>query len=289
MDLQVAKWPYFLIAIGFFVLSNVFRGLRWQLMAQPLGYSFKFINAFGAVNIGYFTNMALPRIGELIRAGVISRYEGISVDKAFGTVLTERIVDMIIFILVSCLSLAVAFKKVSSYLLENGQLNTSQILILLGVALLGVLFVWILIKNKSQLAQTRLGAKFTNFLIGIGEGLTSVTRMKKKWLFIFYSISVWVCYFFVTYIPFYGMEVTSTLPMEAGLVTLFLGSVGMVIPSPGGIGTYQFMVSESLILYGVSGADGFSFANLNFFFVSILGNIIVGLASYIILPLYNKK
>lgn len=288
-DLRIAKWPYFIAAIGFFVLSNVFRALRWNLMTKPMGYPLKFVNSFGAVNIGYFTNMALPRIGEVIRAGVLSRYEGIPTEKAFGTIITERIVDMILFLLVSGLALLFAFKKVSTYLLEKGQLNTNQILILAGIALLGVLLVYILIKSKERIAKSAFGAKIVHFFSGLGSGLTSVLKMERKFLFVVYSIAVWVCYFFVTYIPFLGLDVTADLPMEAGLVTLFLGSVGMVIPSPGGIGTYQFMVSESLVLYGVSGADGFSFANLNFFFVSILGNIVVGLASYIILPLYNKK
>lgn len=288
-DLNDAKWPYFIAAIGFFILSNVLRALRWSLLTEPMGYPLRFINSFAAVNIGYFTNMALPRIGELIRAGVISRYEGISTEKAFGTIITERVIDMIIFLLVSLLALVVAFKKVSEYLIAKGQLNASQFIILGIIGLVGIAAIYLLIKNKDRIGRTAFGGKVMHFLTGLGDGLTSIAKLKHKFLFVAYSLGVWVCYFFVTYIPFRGMDVTMDLPMEAGLVTLFLGSVGMVIPSPGGMGTYQFMVSESLSLYGVSGVDGFSFANLNFFFVSVLGNIIVGLLSYIILPLYNKK
>ena len=288
-DIKSAKVFYLLISILFFIISNVFRALRWNLLTKPMGYELKFINSFGAVTIGYFTNLALPRIGELMRAGVISKYEKIPSEKAFGTIITERVIDVIIFFLVSMLAVSFAFGKVSNYLLENVQFDVQSLA--MPIAFIALLCVagYFIYTNRGRIIATRFGQKLEVFLKGLVEGLTSIKNLDHKGIFIAYSVGIWICYFLSTYVAFGALESTSSLPPQAALVSLFLGSIGMIIPSPGGMGTYQFMVSEALSLYGVSGSDGFSFANLNFLFISLIANITLGLLAYMILPLYNRN
>lgn len=288
-DIKSAKWYYLLISICFFVLSNVLRALRWNLLTEPLGYKLRFINSFCAVTIAYFTNLALPRIGELIRAGVVSKYEDIPSEKAFGTIITERIIDVVIFFLVSVLALIFAFQKVTSYISENALIDVKSMLMPSLVLLIGAILMYIVYQNKSKIANTKLGGKIAGVVKGLVEGLLSIKQLKNRSLFIFYSLAIWLCYFLMTFISFHALEATFHLPPQAALVSLFLGSIGMIIPSPGGMGTYQFMISEALSLYGIPGSDGFSYANLNFIFISIIGNITLGLLSYIILPIVNRK
>ncbi|HOY11743.1 MAG TPA: lysylphosphatidylglycerol synthase transmembrane domain-containing protein [Saprospiraceae bacterium] len=288
-DIKGANWVYLIISIGFFVLSNVLRAVRWNLLTEPLGYKMKFINAFGAVTIAYFTNLALPRIGELIRAGVISKYENIPSEKAFGTIITERIIDVVIFFFVSMLALIFAYQKVSEYLFENAVIDFKSMVFPMSLLIILLIMMGVLYKYWGKIETTKIGAKVSVFIKGLIEGLLSIKKLEKRGLFITYSLAIWACYFIMTYVSFNALTATSNLPPQAALVSLFLGSVGMIIPSPGGMGTYQFMISEALSLYGVAGSDGFSYANLNFIFISIIGNISLGLAAYVLLPIINRK
>jgi glycosyltransferase 2 family protein len=287
-DFLATDWRYFGLASFIAVLSNAFRALRWDLMLKPLGHRIDFINGLSAVNIGYFTNLAFSRVGEVIRAGVATRYEDIPMDKAFGTIVVERIVDVIIFAIVAVLALLFGYDKIINYLLTKGDFsalsNLKWVIPFFLIMLLSFYFFW---KNLEKIKESRLGSKVVKFVNNMVEGVVSIGKMEQKWLFIFYSIGVWACYFAMTWLIFKAYAPTQSLSPVVVLVVLLFGSLGMFIPSPGGMGSFQFLVSEALIIYGVKPMEAFTYANLQFFTLNVAVVVIFGLISYLILPLYN--
>jgi glycosyltransferase 2 family protein len=294
-EFSEANWFFMLLAITFSLLSNVFRALRWNLLTEPMGYPIRFFNAFGAILIGYFTSLAIPRIGEFMRAGVLAKYERMPTEKAFGTVILERVVDVIIFAIVGLLVFLVAYKDISSYLIAVFQKYTDKsweslfsltnILLLLGAVVLGI---FIILYFRKAILRSKFGHKVANFFNGLLEGLTSISKLQKRSLFVIYSFSIWVCYFLMVYVAFFAYEPTAHLGFKPALAVLLFGSLGMFIPSPAGMGSFQWLVSQSLNIYGVASVNGFTYGNLHFFAVAICSTIVFGLSSYIFLPIYNQ-
>ncbi|MGB3546032.1 MAG: lysylphosphatidylglycerol synthase domain-containing protein, partial [Saprospiraceae bacterium] len=154
---------------------------------------------------------------------------------------------------------------------------------LVGVAGLGIAW-W----QRARIRSSRFGAKVEQLLIGFAEGLRTVARLRRPGLFVLHSINIWLMYFLMTYLCFFSFQPTADLSAEAGLVTFVFGGWGIVIPSPGGMGTYHFLVGSALGLYGVSGENGFSFANIAFFTIQLGCNVTIGLLALLLLPLINR-
>lgn len=289
-DVLNAKWVYIVIGLLISLLSNVLRALRWQQLTKPMGHKIGFWNALGAILIGYFTNLALPRVGEVLRGGVLAKYEDIPMEKAFGTIVTERIVDVIIFGLVIMLSFIFAYSDIVTYITKNVNIksynNQNFVLILGSIFIIGlsVLFVF-----KKQIIRSSFGKKIKKIVLGFAEGMMSARKVENKLLFLIYSLGVWVCYFIITFIVFKSYEPTAHLSPVVVLVVLLFGSLGMFLPSPGGMGSFQYLVAEALTIYGVSSVSAFTYANLQFFTVNIFGTVLFGALAYLILPLINVK
>jgi glycosyltransferase 2 family protein len=298
-DFTSAKWGYILLAVMFSFLSNVIRALRWNLLTTPLGYPLRLTNSLGAILIGYFTSLALPRVGEFIRAGVIAKYEQMPTEKAFGTVILERVIDVILFALVGLLTFVVAYKDISSYLIDEfkkfGDRNKIDWNSLFSIAniFMYIIFTTVTILSviyfRKKLLSSKFGTKVSSFFSGLFEGLTSISKLEHRTLFITYSLSIWICYFFMVFVAFFAYEPTSHLGFVPALAVLLFGSLGVVIPSPAGMGSFQYLVSKSLNIYGVSSISGFTYANLHFFAIALGSTIVFGLLSYLILPIYNSK
>ena len=298
-DFEGAKWGYVLIAIGFSFLSNLLRALRWNLLTEPLGYPLRLPNSLAAILIGYFTSLAIPRIGEFIRAGVLSKYENIPSEKAFGTVILERIIDVVIFALVGVLTFLVAYKDISSYLMEEfrkfgerNKIDKSEVFSAFNISvvlILLILGIFSIIYFRRKLLKTALGLKVGKFFRGLFEGMTSIFQLKKRTLFITYSLLIWVSYFFMVFVAFFAYEPTSHLGYVPALAVLLFGSLGMFIPSPAGMGSFQYLVSKALNIYGVSTISGFTYGNMHFFAIALGSTIVFGLLSYMFLPLYNAR
>ena len=238
--------------------------------------------------IGYFTNLAIPRIGELIKTGMLSRYENIPFEKVIGTVVLDRILDVIGLLVVIGLALLMSFGTFRDYYIENKPSQTT--LILLGLAAVVGLIGFVVLNKILQ------GNDFSNPLIlkvknlweGFKDGLTSLGKVKNPPLLVFYTVGIWVMYYLMTYLCFFAFAPTAHLGMVAGLVVFVFGTLGMVFPSPGGVGSYQFLITQALIIYGINGADAFSFSNIIFFAINVFGNIIIGIFFFILLPIINR-
>lgn len=283
---------YFWIVVSLLLglVSHISRTIRWNLMIEPLGHKPRMLNTFLAVMIGYLMNLALPRMGEISRCGVLSRYEKISFTKLIGTVVVERLVDVLMLLLLLAIVVLTQFGKVVQFLANNPDVEAKLIGVLtspyLYIVLAGLVsLIWLSRhKIKSSSAMQKVVELSNKFV----EGIQTISRMKKKGAFIFHSFFIWFLYYVMLYCVFFSFGFTSHLSPLAGLTVFVLGSFGMVAPVQGGIGAWHFMVMEALALYGVDRADGKIFALLAHGSTTLL-LIILGLISLLVLPFVNER
>lgn len=283
-----AHWQYILLPILFCLLSSWVRALRWNMLIEPMGKTPAMKNTFCAVIIGYFINHIFPRAGEVARCGVLTKYEGISFSELVGTVVTERVFDLIITLLIVAATMFLEIDMFKGILQEVNLLDkmegllTSPILWCIVVAL--SLLAYLL---RNRIKKLPFYEKIKGFAKGLWNGLKSSTKIKNKPLFVFYSILIFVMYYLMLYCSFWVFDFTKDLSPEAGLVTYVFGALGMIVPVQGGIGPYEFMTITALKLYNITETQGGTFAALSHL-VEILVNCIVGFLCYLILPKINK-
>ena len=287
---------YFWIGVSMVLslLSHISRAMRWNLLIQPLGYRPRLINSFFAVMTMYISNMAIPRSGELARCTVLKRYEKVPVSQSFGTVVTERVFDMIMLGILLLIVVFTQMKKVLEFAANNPEVKNnverifnSQNFIILAVLI--IVFIAVLYLLRSRISKNKFMNKIKELFLSFVSGLITVWKMDKKWQFIFHSIFIWVMYFLMIYIVFQSFEFTKHLGIMAGITVFVMSSLGMVAPSPGGIGTWHFMAIETLSLYGVQrypDANAFAFAAHGSMTLFML---ILGLISIALLPVVNRK
>lgn len=275
------------------IASHISRAMRWQLLTESMGYKIRFWNSFMGVMIGYFANLAIPRMGEFTRCGVVSKYEKVPFSNLLGTVVTERVIDMIILLTLTLLVIITQFKQLGVFLDNNPEIRDKlvhmfhswwMLLILLGtVIVLWALWKWYL--------RNRIQGRIRAFFHGLKEGLLTVKDVKHKGLFVFHSLFIWLMYFLMFYVCFFCFEFTSHLNMLVGLTIFVLASYGMVAPVQGGIGAWHFMVIAALMIYLPHTPNiesmAKTFALLTHGSMTLL-YIIVGVICVILLPIYNR-
>jgi glycosyltransferase 2 family protein len=293
-DISNANYFWVIMTMILFMITNIFRALRWKMMLNAIGYQPKLINLFGTIMINYLANLGIPRSGEVIRAGLISQYEDIPVEKALGTIFTDRIFDVIMLALVISLAMLIGGSNFLAYLDENINFGHKLNALFQNSLLLGGLVVFVLLfsiftwRKRKLIYQSNFGKKIINLFKGFADGVQSVRHVSSIPLFIFYTVGIWVLYYFMMYWAFFSFAPTAHLGPTAGLVVFVFGSLGILIPTPGGMGSYHYLVGEALAMYGVSGVDAFSFANIVFFSIQLFVNILFGIISLILLPAINK-
>jgi hypothetical protein len=292
---EIKHANFFWVFVGMIcgILAHASRALRWNLLLQPLGYKANNWNAFYAVMIGYFSNNLVPRLGEVTRCAALAKTDNIPVEKLIGTVFVERVIDLIITMLVTL------FIFISQFTLLNGFLNDTIypmldsgkeggisikmiILIVVGLSVLGAY----LLRNKIK--SLTIYKKIASVVAGFGEGLKSIFKLEKPLLFISHSIFIWAMYFAMAYFTFFSYAPTSQLGVQAGLIVLFLGTVAVIMPIPGGIGVYHKLVGLGLILFGVSESEGLTYATISHASQMIMV-FVVGLLSMVIISLKLRK
>jgi len=245
------KWVFFSMIFGGW--AYVSRGLRWIVLIDALGYKSTKLNSVSAVSIGYFTNMFIPRAGEISRCTALNQVEKIPVDKLFGTILVERVLDFVFLILLILLIFVLKFNDLLSFYStlkaqQNPDEGSDNSITLLAVFLIGGIIFFLL---KRFLKDSKFYEKALDFIEGLKEGFKSIKNMKRKSAFWFHSFSIWIMYFLMTYICFFSMQETSHLSVSDGLFLLVLGGIGMVVPTPGGVGSYHAIVMIGLSVLGV--------------------------------------
>lgn len=269
-----ADWRW--IAVSFVVtfIAHIVRAWRWRMLMEPLGYTPSASNTLVAVLTGYFANYIVPRMGEVTRCGTLYRLDKVPVNLGFGTVVAERIFDVLTLLVLIALNFLLEFDRLSSFFLEffSSKLNkedgqetlTSWLLTaaVLGLVVIAV-FGFLLFRNRAfreKFLANALVKKVVDFGKGMLDGLLSIRRLKSPGLFILSTVLIWICYYYASYVLFFCVPETAGLGMLAGLTLLVIGSIGMTAPTPGGIGAYHLLVGNVMLLYGLTKQDGIALA-----------------------------
>lgn len=287
---------YFWVGISILIafLSHFLRAYRWNYLLKPAGYSVKPTNAIGAVLVGYFANYGLPRMGEITRCTLVTKYDNVPFEVALGTVITERIVDMLILIAIFFLTLFAQFSQLkdltATYIynpmmlkLQGITAHPTKFIILISLLLIVGIGLFLIRKKISGL----LKGKFGNIIKGFGKGLSSVKDIDKKFQFIALSLAIWAAYFYSLYVCFFAFTGTSNLGQSECLVLLLFGTFGVVF-SPGGLGAYPAIITALLTYYGIEQISAFSFPWMAWTSQFILV-VTLGVISLILLPIINKS
>ena len=286
---------YFLIIPVFIVLlsSHYIRGLRWKLLIEPLGHPVKNSNAFFAVMIGYLTNLAFPRLGEVVKCTALARYEKIPVDKLIGTVILERIIDSICLLIVFGITLAIQpgiySQIIDTFFHSPGGVKTEKksflLVILIAIALIIIIVAaWMLIKKKnfSDLATT-----IKNIIKRVWQGISAIQHLKKRGQFIILTLLMWACYLGCGYIGFFALQETSHYGIREAFTILSAGSIGVIV-TPGGIGAYPILLEKTMQLYGLQKGIALAFGWLLWLSQTVV-LLIGGLFSFVAMPYFNKN
>jgi uncharacterized protein (TIRG00374 family) len=218
-----------------------------------MNYKASTVNSFHAVIIGYLVNMALPRVGEITRPAILGKLEKIPFNKLLGTVLIERVVDIFITLFLAGIIFIIQFQLIIDFvqkLLLNQ--NIPSIIILLGLITVFVIAIYLAYLKRNWFYRIPIIQKFKTFIYGIIDGIKTIYSLRRKGLFIAYSLMIWTMYFLMPFLIFYAFDGTAHLGISAGFTVLLFGTIAMIIPIPGGIGTFEVIVPEALNIYGVS-------------------------------------
>lgn len=286
-----ANYFWIVVSVLLGLISNISRSLRWKQLLEPLGYNPRLSNTFFAVTIGYMANYAFPRLGEVSRCGILNTYEKVPFERSFGTVVAERLIDVITMLLLLVLTLIIEFnkiygmvdEKILSPLAQKLSSNHTALFIVLGVGLVGIVVLFLLRKKIIGFLTGKIGKVILGFL----EGLKSIKDVKKPGLFIAHSLFIWLMYFLGLYCCFFCFAETSILGPGVALAVLVMGTFGIIF-TPGGIGAYQAIVIETLSAYKIIFSVAFAFAWI-VWTSQFLSFMISGLISLVLLPIVNKS
>lgn len=242
--------------------AHVIRALRWQMLIQALGKPIPLSTTFYAVMVGYLANLAFPRLGEVSRCGVLKKKVDSSFTELFGTVITERLVDLISLLIVGLITIALQYQLIFdslSQLLSAASFKLYNLWLLCLILLIfAVAIYWLYNKNTEH----HFVKKGVTFLVDLRKGLSSITHLKNSWLFVGYSALMWTLYILSVYIAFLALPTTQQLGINAAFCVIVFGSLGMIAPVQGGIGAFHFMVTKALQFYGIEQANGITMATL---------------------------
>jgi len=273
-------WIGLSIFLGF--LSHLSRSIRWNYVLYPLGYKPRLSNNLLIVFISYFANLGIPRSGELLRATALATYENVPFEKGFGTIVTERVIDLLMLFLVIAITLLLQTDIIVSYLNQSGfGLILSALVLTVGI--LG-LFVAVRLIKKSE---SRFALKIKKFLGGMLAGISSILQMEKKWLFVAHTFFIWACYIAMFWVIKYTVSETIALSISELLVAFVAGAFAMTTTN-GGIGAYPIAVTAALTLFGISETSGKAFGWIMWISQTLMV-VLFGAISFVLLPLLNRN
>lgn len=296
-----ADWRWIALSCVLLIFAHITRAWRWGMLMEPLGYKPKLLNSTVSVLTGYFANYIVPRMGEVTRCGTLYRLEKIPVNLSFGTVVAERIFDVIILLMMIGLNFILEFDRLSSFFTEifqsriqgNGQPQAGpNVLLIIGgfIFLAGIIAIIVILRSaplRDKLMQNTIIQKIVGFLQGMLEGLLSVRKLKNPGLFFLSTLMIWVLYYLVSYVLFFCIPETSNLGMLAGLTLLVVGAIGMTAPTQGGIGAYHLLVGSVMVLYGLTQKDGITLATF-IHGTQMLFMLVIGALAFLFVLVQNK-
>ena len=282
-------WTWMLLSLPFGILAQAFRGWRWKLTLAPVGEHPRRSTSVNSIFLSYAVSLIVPRVGELARCGVLTRYDGVSFAKAIGTVVTERIIDTLFIGLLVLGTFLLQFRVFDTFFAQTGtrldtllcQFSATGYLV---TAVCGVVVIGFVIYLLRQFA---IYNKVKNMFCEVWQGITSLRHISSPLLFVVYTLAIWGSYFLHYYLTFFCFDATAHLGMACALVTFVVGSVAVIVPTPNGAGPWHFAVNTMRILYGVADTDALYFV-LIVHSVQTLLVILLGVYAWIAL-LFTKR
>ncbi|AUC83117.1 lysylphosphatidylglycerol synthase transmembrane domain-containing protein [Lacinutrix sp. Bg11-31] len=274
---------YFYIVLGVFLglLSHLSRAYRWLFQLEPLGYKVKFGNSLMAVFATYLINYTIPRAGEVARASILTNYEGVPFEKGFGTIVAERVADVLVMLLIITITLFLEFDFIYNFFAER--FNPIKVIagFLLLVAL-GLFFIFYIKKSTSKIAL-----KIKTFVNGLIEGALSIFKMKKKWAFIFHTFFIWGMYVLMFYVTSFAITGLQPIPFGAILIG-FIAASFSIAATNGGLGSYPVAVFGAFAIFGIAETPSIAFGWIMWTSQTVM-IILLGGLSLLYLPIYNRK
>lgn len=288
--LSQMDWLWMTASLLFGVLGHVFRGLRQRILLKPLGQFPRRSVLIDSVYVSYALNLVIPRLGEVSRSLVLKRHDNVPVASSLGTVVTERILDTLIVLLVTILAVASDWPMLRNFFLETGArlpdfmdlLRTPWFYVVLFCVVGAVALAWILVKRLRFFE--RMKGTLGDFL----SGITSLAKSDRILLFSLETVLIWVCYFLHFYLTFFCWDFTSGLSLSAGLILFSAGTLAVIVPTPNGAGPWHFVLITLMMRYGISDSDASGYA-LMVHFIQTLLVAVLGLWGFIHLSFVKKK
>lgn len=286
-------WFYLSMVVG--IASHVFRSLRWKMLLKPMGYNPSNMNVIMAVFIGYLANLALPRLGEVSKCGALTRYEKIPMNKSIGTVITERAIDFLTLVILFTITIIINFNRLQHYVNERifdplqQKLDTlpNPNIVFYVIVIVFIMLLIMLYRIRKRYQHNYLYIKIRELIRGLFEGIGSLKNMEKPWLFVLYTALIWLSYWMMTHVVFYALTETAGLNLNASLIVLMFGSIGIIVVQ-GGIGIYPAIVAETLVLYNIAPSPGYAMGWL-LWTAQQLMVVVIGSASFALLPVLNQN
>jgi uncharacterized protein (TIRG00374 family) len=281
-------------AFAFLFISHYSRALRWKILMEPMGYKPSTFNTFAAVMIGYLVNAGVPRLGEVVKCTILSRYEKVRADRLVGTIVVERAVDVVCLLVVFIAALimqwniigdTIADKLAAFFQDKTGGTSLTKLGLVIGCVLVFFLLLYLFLK---RFAHINAVGKVKEVFKGILHGLNSIRLIKNKGLFLFHTILIWLLYLASTTVGVCALQETAHLGLNGGLTTLAIGSVGMIL-APGGIGAYAYLVAKLMKLYGLPEETIGNALGWLLWSVQTLIILIGGLVFFILFSYFNKN
>lgn len=274
-------WEWMLLSMPFGILAQVFRGLRWRQMLDPMDEHPRRVSCIRAVFLSYASSLVVPRVGEVLRCGYLSRYEGTRMSRALGTVVTERIVDVVLILMLTLVTVVCQVPVFVHFMRRTGLSMESLLFDFSWAGWLVTVLCALLVLGMAYLLMRRMRVfdRSRQVLRDLVDGLLSIRQVRNKGLFGFYSVGIWVSYYLHFYLTFYCFDFTADLGPVVALVAFVVGTFAVIVPTPNGAGPWHFAVKTVLMLYGVEGNNGAMFVlivhSLQTMLVALLG--LVGL------------
>lgn len=255
------NWGWMLFSLVFGVTAQLFRGVRWKQTLEPLGEHPRTMDCIHAVFLSYASSLIIPRSGELSRCGVLAKYDGTSFLKAVGTVVTERVIDSLLLLLITGAVILSQVGVFTSFFDQTGtnlgdilrSFTTTGYLVTATCLVITVIFLWIAMRRFTFMT------KIKEMMNHVKEGILSLRDVENKWLFGIYTLAIWISYFLHYWITFNCFSFTENLSFTVAIVSFIVGSISVIVPTPNGAGPWHFAVKTILILYGLADTDAITF------------------------------
>ncbi|WP_136667621.1 lysylphosphatidylglycerol synthase transmembrane domain-containing protein [Flavobacterium sp. H122] len=276
-----ANYNYVAISLLIAVCGCIFRAYRWKYALQEIGVQPDFKLNFLAVCIGYFVNLTIPRSGEFSRALLLKKYQDVPFDKAFGTIIAERIVDLIFLLLFVFTALTLEFKTLKNFLITYIPVSKLIIFMIVGAVLFGI---FVLLYSFSNWKYILL---FKSKIAGLKEGIFSILHMPDKWKYIFFTFLIWTSYVMMFYITVFSLQATSHISLGTIMVAFVIGGLTMSFTN-GGFGFFPVLIAKILFLYQIPLEAGNAFGWI-IWTSQLLITILLGIFSFSVLPIVTRK